>query len=73
MGKVIFGIIFLCSLAGNIYILYSVFTSDKDPTLRQLGYFGFAVANLVMLIFGLTYYILYKIKKANKTKAAEKV
>jgi hypothetical protein len=66
MGKVIFGIIFLISIAGNIYILYSVYNGESSLVLRQIGLVGFAISNLIILIFGVTYYFAYRIQKNKK-------
>jgi hypothetical protein len=68
MGKVIFSIIFLISIAGNVYLIYSVFAGESDPTLKQLGLTILAVSNLIILIFGVTCYFLYQIQKGKKNQ-----
>jgi hypothetical protein len=69
MWKVIFSIVFLISIAGNSYLLYSAYNGESGPALRQLGLTGFAISNLIILIFGVTYYFLYQIQKDKKNKA----
>jgi hypothetical protein len=66
MGKVILGIMFLISIVGNIYLLYSVYTWKSGTVLEQVATILFAISNLVILILGITWYFIFRIQKSER-------
>jgi predicted membrane channel-forming protein YqfA (hemolysin III family) len=66
MGKILLYIMFLVSIVGNIYLLYSVYTWKSGTVLEQVAIVLFAISNLVILILSITWYFVFRIQKAKK-------
>jgi hypothetical protein len=66
MGKIILTFLFLISVVGNIYLLFSVYYGKSYSVLEQIGIVVFAISNLVILILSIAWYFVFRIRKSRK-------
>ena len=66
MGKIILGIMFLISIVGNVYLLFSVYYGKSVSVFEQIYISVFAISNLVILVLSVTWYFVFRIQKAKK-------
>jgi hypothetical protein len=66
MGKIILSIMFLISIVGNIYLMFSVYYGNSYSVLEKIGIVVFAVSNLVILFLSIAWYFVFRIRKSRK-------
>ena len=66
MGKIILSIMFLISIVGNIYLMFSVYYGNSYSVLEKIGIVVFAVSNLLILFLSIAWYFVFRIRKSRK-------
>jgi predicted membrane channel-forming protein YqfA (hemolysin III family) len=64
MGKIILTLMFLISIVGNVYLIFSAYFSRSASLFDKIGISVFAISNLTLLILSFAWYFVFRIQKA---------